>query len=575
MVLSVADIDRWSADSVREVFYAAQQRAAAARDAAEGLAGLGAFATWDGTAAEAARQAVGRTRVDLDAHGSEAAAVARAAGKAADDIEAIKRRLADLRAEAARLGMQIDAATSTVVAGPGIKNPMELLLKTEQLQPKLTAILADANTVDTELATAIEMADGKRPIPAGAGTGRPAAPPGQGAPPAQSGKPPTLQDMLTGNDASTDPTADEHTPGSLPWMLDQMHKPVPGQAPHPISQQEIDQFKGVARQVMLRDGVPADQIEQRLDAMMAAARRPLPAYTPPTPEPMPPPGFGEGFADRWFDTEQGVKNLLGQGGPGAPGVLESWEGLLKSTNDQVTNPFGTVAGEVKEALDSPSAAYYLGGKSADAAIAAPGMVFGGEGALVSRGLGEIGPGVLEKGPVVSPHAPIGLDTPGSYTSWADQAAADLRHAFEHGGPVRGLAEQVADLSTHYVGENPDRVVLGRFVNQDEGYIGDARGLSGIYFDTGDPTWDAITQGLSKSDANALAWRVNEQFLRNQMESQVGRIDYLLDHAEYSSLEEMAQARRGTFSAMEIDYLNNNAAAYGYRRVGDSWVYEGG
>lgn len=575
MVLSVADIDRWSADAVREVFDAAGQRAAAARDASDGLGGLGVFATWDGNAAKAAHDAVGRTRVDLDAHGNEAAAVARAAGKAADDIESIKRRLADLRADATRLGMQIDPATSTVVAGPNIKNPMEMLLKSEQLQPKLDAILTDADAVDAELATAIEMADGKTPIPSGAGPG-PAAPSGQqGAPPGKSGKPPTLQDMLTGKAGSTDPAAAEQTPGSLPWMLDQMHKPVPGQAPHPFSQQEIDQFKGVARQVMLRDGVPADQIEQRLDAMVAAARGSLPAYTPPKPEPMPPPGFGDGFADRWFDTEQGVKNLLGQGGPGAPGVLESWEGLLKSTNDQFTNPFGTAVGEVKDALNSPSAAYYLGGKSADAAIAAPGLMFGGEGAAVSRGLGEIGPGVLDKGPAVSPHAPIGLDTPGSYTSWADQAAADLHHAFETGGPTRDLAQQVADLSTHYVGENPDRVVLGRFVSQDEGYIGDARSVGGIYFDTGDPTWDAITQGLSKPDANALSWRVNEQFLRNQMESQVGRIDYLLDHTEYSSLEEMAQSRRGTFSAMEIDFLNNNAAAYGYRRVGDSWVYEGG
>ncbi len=60
-----------------------------------------------------------------------------------------------------------------------------------------------------------------------------------------------------------------------------------------------------------------------------------------------------------------------------------------------------------------------------------------------------------------------------------------------------------------------------------------------------------------------------------MESGVGRIDYLLDHSEYSSLEDMAQARLGSFSSMEVDFLNESAAAYGYRRVGDSWVYEGG
>jgi hypothetical protein len=53
MVLSVSDIDRWNAEAVREVFYAARQRAAAARDAAEGLAGLDVFANWNGSAAEA------------------------------------------------------------------------------------------------------------------------------------------------------------------------------------------------------------------------------------------------------------------------------------------------------------------------------------------------------------------------------------------------------------------------------------------------------------------------------------------------------------------------------------------
>jgi hypothetical protein len=57
-----------------------------------------------------------------------------------------------------------------------------------------------------------------------------------------------------------------------------------------------------------------------------------------------------------------------------------------------------------------------------------------------------------------------------------------------------------------------------------------------------------------------------------MENHVGRIDYILDHNEYSSLEDMAEDRGTSFSAMEINFLNENAAAYGYERVGDSWVY---
>ena len=42
---------------------------------------------------------------------------------------------------------------------------MEITLKQMQLQPRLDAILAEAATVDTELAAAINMATGAAPIP--------------------------------------------------------------------------------------------------------------------------------------------------------------------------------------------------------------------------------------------------------------------------------------------------------------------------------------------------------------------------------------------------------------------------
>jgi hypothetical protein len=70
------------------------------------------------------------------------------------------------------------------------------------------------------------------------------------------------------------------------------------------------------------------------------------------------------------------------------------------------------------------------------------------------------------------------------------------------------------------------------------------------------------------------WPVNEQFLRTQMENHVGRIDYVLD-SKYSSLEDMMFGRAGSYSAMEVEYLSKNAAAYGHERVGNSWVYLGG
>ncbi|OIN82178.1 hypothetical protein BMG05_03755 [Mycobacterium malmoense] len=340
----------------------------------------------------------------------------------------------------------------------------------------------------------------------------------------------------------------------------------------------MESFKTMARQSMIRDGVPPDQIEARLDDVVGRTQRwidkGMPSYVPPEPKAPPPPGFAEGFGDRWFATEQGIKSLVGQGGPGAPGVLESWEQMLKGTVETVQNPVGTAIGEVKNAFDSPTPAYYLGAKTSDAATTLPWLVFGGEGAAAGE-LGDIGPGALDTGPAVSPHAPVGFDHPFGYNPWAEQAATDLTSAFGHGGPTTSLSRQLADMSTHYVGDDPDRVVLGKFDGQQNGYIGDARGHGGIYFDTGDPTWDAITSGLSESEAKSLAWQVNEQFLRSQLENHVGRIEYLLDRDKYSSLEDMMFGRTGSFSAMEVEFLSKNAVAYGYQRIGDAWVYVGG
>ncbi len=166
MTLTVADIERWNAGDVREVFHAASSRAQANFDAADGLATLPALRTWGGEAAEAAREAIGQTRKDLDAHGNEALAVANAARSAADNIERIQSELARLTADAESLGMEIDPVAGTVVPGPKVRNPMEAELKQAQLQPRLDTIVAEANVVDMALANAINMAGGTTPIPA-------------------------------------------------------------------------------------------------------------------------------------------------------------------------------------------------------------------------------------------------------------------------------------------------------------------------------------------------------------------------------------------------------------------------
>lgn len=173
----------------------------------------------------------------------------------------------------------------------------------------------------------------------------------------------------------------------------------------------------------------------------------------------------------------------------------------------------------------------------------------------------------------APHHPTGvmaIGDPVSYPPQAAQLAADLNHAFASGNLTSDLVRHMAELSTHRVGD-ADRVVLGKYDGYDGGYIGAARHDGGIFYDTGPEAWQSIERGLSRPDANELGWRVNEQFLRTQLENGVPRIDYLVDYRHFSSVEDVQLLRPDSFSAKEIDFLQTHASRYGYKQVGDSWV----
>jgi hypothetical protein len=148
--LTVGDIDRWSAAAVHEVFLAAGARGRATLDAARQLISTTLDDTWAGAKAEARQQTTTSIRDDLEEHGSESLAVARAAGAAADGIAQLQARLATLRHDAAELDMTIDSETNTVVPSSTLS---------DQLQFRLDAIVAGANSADEELASAIAAAD--------------------------------------------------------------------------------------------------------------------------------------------------------------------------------------------------------------------------------------------------------------------------------------------------------------------------------------------------------------------------------------------------------------------------------
>ena len=614
--LTPSDVKRWDVGAIHSVFETASGRAATLQHLGDNLQQVhNVLADWQGEAGDAFRADVGKVRRDIEADGAESKRVAAAVWQAEADVRACKTELDDIERAADANGWTITPDWRIDVGDTGIGlDPISFAAEQQAMQHALNACKVHAHTADHELATAIRGAvgdgaldatgtapgggvppqgppnpadpQGKTPslqdmlLPIGAGAGDPASIPRSqedmllpaGAGPG--GKPPSLEDLLTGRGQPSGPGGQQ--PGSLSDMLGRLARPGAPGAPAPqLKPAEVERFKAMARQTMADAGMPPDRIEAHLDEYVANAQRWMadggPHYVPPEPASPPPPRFGDGFADRWFATEQGIKDLVGQGGPGAPGVAESWWQMIKGTTEIAQNPAGALLGEVQNAFDSPSAAYYLGGKTADGAFALPGMLFGGEGAAVEAGLGDIGPGVLDTGPAVSQYAATGFDHAVTYNPFADQAAFDLNYAQLHGGPTAELSQQLADMSTHYVGDNPDRVVLGKFLGQEDGYIGETRGGGGIYYDTSNPVWDAVGQGLSKPEANDLGWQVNEQFLRTQMENGVGRIDYVLDSSRFSSVEEVLALDADSFSAREIEFLRSNTEAYGYQQVGDSWV----
>ncbi len=602
--LTPADVKRWDADAIHGVFQTASNRATTLQRLGDSLQQVhNNLSDWQGEAGDAFRADLGRTRHDIEADGQQTKQVAAAISRAEADVRAVKAELDGIERAAEGYGWTI-TPDWRIDVGNTMIGPERIALAAEQqlLQGQLDTCKAHAHNADHELATAVRGSvgdvtltaanapapGGGQPkswqdmlLPAGPASAPPGGDPAKGPPVpagAGGGKPPSLEDMMLGRGEPVDHGPPQ--PGSLPDLLSRLHQPgVPAAPPPRLKPEDVESFKALARQSMLSDGVPPDQIEAQLNAAVARTQQWLdngmPNYVPPAPPRPPPPGFGDGFADHWFGFEQSVHDLTGQNGLGALG--DSWGGMAKGLAGKAEEyllqgpvaPINDLTHEVKSFIDNP--AYYAGGRTADGAIALPGMLFGPEGAGLSK-LADIDAYAGMTGP---PHVPMGLDNPISYHPWSESAAQDLFAAFGHGEPTATLNQHLSDMVTHYVGDNPDRVVLGRFDGHEGGYIGEARGSGGIYFDTGDPTWKMLAGGLERLREQAVVWPVNEQFLRTQMENQIGRIDYLLNRNVYDSLEDMAVDRAGTYSSFEVNYLNEVAATYGYERVGDSWVYVGG
>ncbi len=159
MIVSLAEIEKWQLESVRDVSRAASDGVAATADTRRRLSAL-PYADWEGDAALSARTATGRIQIDLDAYGNLMTVVASATAKAADDIAVLRRTLSLLYVDADNWGFTIDTATNSLFAVGETRAAQH-----DELLERIATLLADANTVDDDLARIIDYADGDLPVP--------------------------------------------------------------------------------------------------------------------------------------------------------------------------------------------------------------------------------------------------------------------------------------------------------------------------------------------------------------------------------------------------------------------------
>ncbi|OBB35848.1 TNT domain-containing protein [Mycobacterium sp. 852002-51961_SCH5331710] len=367
MTLNLGELKEWPPE-IADLAKAAQQAADNHTGSAEFYRSLITVSTWEGQGAQAAKSAMAATAADHEAVADHLGVAVSRMQRVQHDAEAlaetIKRILDDAAAQPA---VGIDESTNQVIP-PDTSHMTEeyaaqVAAKVADLRGRIADALADGERIDTELAGAITTASGERVVKT-AGSLEEMLLPSAGEP----------QDGTKPEDASP-------TPRNLDEALDRIAEPGQPAAPVPLDPVKVEEFKALARETMLRDGVPPEQIEQRLDAMVAAAQKPLPVGKTPEAKPMPKPSFEDGFADGWFGTEESIKDLIGANG--WDDLKESWTDLAKGTWQRVTHPIDSMKEDLEHLTKYPG--HYLGEVAGSTALTAPGAVFGGgEAALAAR-----------------------------------------------------------------------------------------------------------------------------------------------------------------------------------------------
>ena len=162
MSLTVEDVQRWDPGAVRDVGDAARTRAQTSIDTAISLP---TFPDWTGPGSEEAKQAIERTRQSLMKDADAATAAARSADTAAANVQIFKDNLQHVLNMARELGMVVDPVAGSVrpaLETMALPNDWH---NAEVLQQAIQQVLAQANTVDEQLAAAMDQADDVVDVP--------------------------------------------------------------------------------------------------------------------------------------------------------------------------------------------------------------------------------------------------------------------------------------------------------------------------------------------------------------------------------------------------------------------------
>ncbi|GAT08484.1 TNT domain-containing protein [Mycolicibacterium novocastrense] len=368
MALSLGELKQWPPE-IADVAQAAREAADNHTGSAEFYRSLITVSTWEGQGAEAAKSAMTATAADHEAVADNLGAAAQRMENVHRDAEALAETIKGILDDAAaQPAVGIDESTNQVI--PPDTSHMtdeyaaQVAAKVTDLRERIADALADGERIDTELAGAITAASGERVVKTAG----------------------SLEDMLlpaTGG-RRDEPKPDEQssTPKNLDEALDRIAEPGQPAQPVRLDPAAVEQFKDLARETMLHSGVPPEQIEQRLDAMVAAAQKPLTPAKTPVRDAMPKPSFEDGFADGWFGTEESIKNLIGANG--LEDLKESWTDLAKGTWERVTNPIDSMKEDIEHLTKYPG--HYLGEVAGSTALTAPSAMFGGEAALAARAI---------------------------------------------------------------------------------------------------------------------------------------------------------------------------------------------